>query len=201
MIAKLSGRLFSSGSDSCIIDVGGVGYLVYCSGRTLTTISELGPTVSLLIETHVREDHIHLYGFADAIEQDSFKLLINVQGVGAKVALAILSTLAPNELAQAILNQDNVMITRAPGIGPKVGGRIITELKDKIGSLAIGPDFTMPEASTDAQDLVVDTLSALTNLGYRPSEAREAVQKAINNLGEATELRNLIRHSLKLLAP
>ena len=150
MIAKLSGRLDVCGSDNCIIDVGGVGYLVFCSARTLGNISELCATVSLLIETHVREDHIHLYGFAEAAERDWFRLLLNVQGVGAKVALAILSTLAPGELTQAVLDQDKIMVTRAPGVGPKVGGRIVSELKDKIGDLALGPSTTSPEAPTAA---------------------------------------------------
>ena len=150
MIAKLSGRLDGCGSDNCIIDVGGVGYLVFCSARTLGNISELGATVSLLIETHVREDHIHLYGFAEAAERDWFRLLLNVQGVGAKVALAILSTLAPGELTQAVLDQDKVMVTRAPGVGPKVGGRIGSELKAKIGDLALGPSAPRPEAAPAA---------------------------------------------------
>ena len=201
MIAKLSGRLDVCGSDDCIIDVGGVGYLVFCSARTLGNISELGATVSLLIETHVREDHIHLYGFAEAAERDWFRLLLNVQGVGAKVALAILSTLAPGELTQAVLGQDKVMVTRAPGVGPKVGGRIVSELKDKIGDLALGPSTTSPEAATAAQGPAVDAVSALVNLGYRPSEAHRAVQTAINSLGEAAELQALIRDGLRYLAP
>lgn len=200
MIAKLSGRLDMSGAGDCIIDVGGVGYLVFCSGRTLANLGEMGGAVSLLIETHVREDHIHLYGFLEAAERDWFKLLMGVQGVGAKVALAILSTLAPGELTQAVLAQDKAMVTRAPGVGPKVGGRIIAELKDKIGNIALGPGATSADAPPVAQGPAVDAISALVNLGYRPAEAHRAVQSAANGLGEAAELQALIRNSLRHLA-
>jgi len=200
MIAKLSGRLDMSGAGDCIIDVGGVGYLVFCSGRTLANLGEMGGAVSLLIETHVREDHIHLYGFLEAAERDWFKLLMGVQGVGAKVALAILSTLAPGELTQAVLAQDKAMVTRAPGVGPKVGGRIIAELKDKIGNIALGPGATSADAPPVAQGPAVDAISALVNLGYRPAEAHRAVQSAVNGLGEAAELQALIRDSLRHLA-
>jgi Holliday junction DNA helicase RuvA len=200
MIAKLSGRLDTSGATDCIVDVGGVGYLVFCSGRTLANLGERGDAISLLIETHVREDHIHLYGFLEAAERDWFKLLMSVQGVGAKVALAILSTLAPGELTQAVLAQDKAMVTRAPGVGPKVGGRIISELKDKVGDLALGPGAAGPDAAPVAQGPAVDAISALVNLGYRPSEAHRAVQTAANSLGEAAELQALIRDSLRHLA-
>ena len=200
MIAKLSGRLDMSGAGDCIIDVGGVGYLVFCSGRTLANLGEMGGAVSLLIETHVREDHIHLYGFLEAAERDWFKLLMGVQGVGAKVALAILSTLAPGELTQAVLAQDKAMVTRAPGVGPKVGGRIIAELKDKIGNIALGPGATSADAPPVAQGPAVDAISALVNLGYRPAEAHRAVQSAAHGLGEAAELQALIRDSLRHLA-
>ena len=125
MIAKLSGLLDGVGEGACVVDVGGVGYLVYCSGRTLAAMPTVGEAVGLLIETHVREDHIHLYGFAEAAERDWFKLLLGVQGVGARVALGILSTLTPGELVQAVVAQDKTMLTRAPSIGPKLGGRIV----------------------------------------------------------------------------
>ncbi len=200
MIAKLSGRLDTSGATDCIVDVGGVGYLVFCSGRTLANLGERGDAISLLIETHVREDHIHLYGFLEAAERDWFKLLMSVQGVGAKVALAILSTLAPGELTRAVLAQDKAMVTRAPGVGPKVGGRIISELKDKVGDLALGPGAAGPDAAPVAQGPAVDAISALVNLGYRPAEAHRAVQTAANSLGEAAELQALIRDSLRHLA-
>jgi Holliday junction DNA helicase RuvA len=200
MIAKLSGRLDMSGAADCIIDVGGVGYLVFCSGRTLANLGEMGSAVSLLIETHVREDHIHLYGFAEAAERDWFKLLLSVQGVGAKVAMAILSTLAPGELTQAVLAQDKAMVTRAPGVGPKVGGRIVSELKDKIGNLALGPGAAGGEAAPPPQGPAVDAISALVNLGYRPAEAHRAVHSAANTLGEGAALQDLIRDSLRHLA-
>ena len=201
MIAKLSGRLDESGDNSCIIDVGGVGYLVFCSGRTLASLGQPGTVVSLLIETHVREDHIHLYGFAAADERDWFKLLLGVQG--AKVALGILSTLAPGELTQAVLVQDKAMLTRGPGVGPKLGGRIVTELKDKVGNLALGPGGAeaFAESGTVSQGPAVDAISALVNLGYRPAEAHRAVQAAAAGLGEAAELQTLIRDSLRHLAP
>jgi len=203
MIAKLSGRLDESGDNSCIIDVGGVGYLVFCSGRTLANLGQPGAVVSLLIETHVREDHIHLYGFAAADERDWFRLLLGVQGVGAKVALGILSTLAPGELTQAVLVQDKAMLTRGPGVGPKLGGRIVTELKDKVGNLALGSGGAEAFAAsgTVSQGPSVDAISALVNLGYRPAEAHRAVQAAAAGLGEAAELQTLIRESLRHLAP
>jgi Holliday junction DNA helicase RuvA len=204
MIAKLSGRLDTGsgvgGGNDCIIDVGGVGYLVFCSGRTLANLGDTGSAVTLLIETHVREDHIHLYGFAEAAERDWFKLLLSVQGVGAKVALAILSTLAPGELTQAVLAQDKSMPTRAPGVGPKLGGRIVSELKDKVGNLALGPGAAGAKAVPPAQGPAVDAISALVNLGYRPAEAQRAVQTAAGNLGEGAELQTLIRDSLRHLA-
>ena len=202
MIAKLSGRLDVSGENTCIIDVGGVGYLVFCSGRTLSNLGVAGGAVSLLIETPVREDHIHLYGFAEAAERDWFTLLLGVQGVGAKVALGILSTLAPDELTQAVLAQDKAMITRAPGVGPKVGNRIVTELKDKVGNLALGPGAAANDATPNnaARGPAADAVSALVNLGYRPAEAQRAVQTAATSLGETAELQTLIRDSLRQLA-
>ncbi len=201
MIARLSGRLDSAGGSECIIDVGGVGYLVFCSGRTLAALGETGSAVSLLIETHVREDHIHLYGFSEVAERDWFRLLLGVQGVGAKVALGILSTLTPGELTQAVLSQDKTMPTRAPGVGPKLGGRIVAELKDKVGNLALGPGATTADPVPAVQGPAVDAVSALVNLGYRPAEAQRAVQTAANTLGEAAELQTLIRDSLRHLAP
>ena len=205
MIAKLSGRLDTCGDGNCIIDVSGVGYLVFCSGRTLSNLGEPGDrgrAVSLLIETHVREDHIHLYGFVDGAERDWFKLLLSVQGVGAKVALAILSTLAPGELSQAIIAGDKAMITRSPGVGPKVGTRIITELKDKVSDLALGPNATIADGdqATPAQGPLADAISALVNLGYRPSEAHRAVQTAAAAMGDEVNLQGLIRDSLRQLA-
>ena len=136
MIAKLTGILDSIGDDWAVIDVGGVGYLVFCSTRTLAQLPGTGEAVSFVIETHIREDHIHLYGFLDQAEREWFKLLTTVQGVGAKVGLGIQSVLGPRELTDAILAQDKGMITRAPGVGPKVATRLLTELKDKVGGMA-----------------------------------------------------------------
>ena len=204
MIAKLTGRLDSQQDGACILDVGGVGYLVFCSGRTLAALPTIGGNLSLLIETHVREDHIHLFGFAEAAERDWFRMLLGVQGVGAKVALAILSTLQPGELLQAVLVQDRKPITRASGVGPKLAGRIVAELKDKTGGLALGPGTAAGDS--DAASIVAgpaagnEAVSALINLGYRQSEAQSAVQGALAQHGADAALSVLIRDSLKSLA-
>ena len=199
MIAKLSGNLDICNIDNCVIDVGGVGYLVFCSARTLATLSGKGATVSLLIETHVREDHIHLFGFAEETERDWFKQLLKVQGVGAKLALAILSALTPGELTQAVLHQDKAIMTRAPGVGPKVGNRIVSELKGKIDNLTLEINTVIRESATPAQRSTGDALSALVNLGYRPAEAQTAVQAVAKNLGDDVDLESLIRDSLRHL--
>lgn len=199
MIAKLSGRLDSAGENACVIDVGGVGYLVFCSARTLQAMPAPGGAVSLLVETNVREDHIHLYGFAEAVERDWFNLLTGVQGVGARVALGLLSVLAPGEIAQAIVAQDKTMMTRAPNVGPKLAARICSELKDKAGNLAIGPGI-MRRPAVGVSGPAGDAVSALVNLGYRQIDAHGAVQGAIVDLGPETDLQALIRASLKALA-
>jgi Holliday junction DNA helicase RuvA len=134
MIARLSGVLDQIGGDGVVVDVGGVGYLVFCSGRTIGRLPPAGGAVRLLVETHVREDHIHLYGFADAAERDGFRLLTTVQGVGARLALAILSAVAPDQLVLAVAAQDRAALTRADGVGPKLAQRIVNELRDKIGA-------------------------------------------------------------------
>lgn len=203
MIAKLSGRLDSQLEGGCIVDVGGVGYLVFCSGRTLAALPQSGEAVSLQIETQVREDHIHLFGFAETAERDWFRLLLGVQGVGARVALAILSTLQPGELLQAVMAQDKKSITRAPGVGPKLAGRIVSELKDKTGNIALGPGAMAGETMAPAsmpQAAGSEAVSALVNLGYRQAEAQTAVQAALSQLGEQAALSDLIRDSLKSLA-
>ncbi|MDP6343533.1 MAG: Holliday junction branch migration protein RuvA [Alphaproteobacteria bacterium] len=203
MIAKLSGLLDGVGEGACVVDVGGVGYLVYCSGRTLAAMPTVGEAVGLLIETHVREDHIHLYGFAEAAERDWFKLLLGVQGVGARVALGILSTLTPGELVQAVVAQDKTMLTRAPSIGPKLGGRIVAELKDKVSNLALGPGATAGATAPPGAaigGLPVDAISALVNLGYRQGEAHQAVHSAVAELGGEAGLQDVIRNSLRTLA-
>src|SRR5215469_16365321 len=139
MIAKLTGILDRNGGDGVVIDVGGVGYLVFCSARTQRQLPGEGEAARLLIETHVREDHIHLYGFADEGERGAFRLLTTVQGVGAKLALAILSVLVPEALTTAIMAQDKAALARAEGVGPKLAQRIVNELKDKVGGIVLGP--------------------------------------------------------------
>lgn len=207
MIAKLSGRLDGVVDGGCIVDVGGVGYLVFCSGRTLDALPDAGAAMSLLIETHVREDHIHLFGFTEAAERDWFNLLLGVQGVGARVALGMLTVLAPGDIAQAIVAQDKATLTRAPNVGPKLAGRICSELKDKAGNLAIGPGVGRQSAAAAdrgaAGDAAVpsnDAVSALVNLGYRQVDAFSAVQSAAVDLGPDADLQALIRVSLKALA-
>ncbi|MDR3425230.1 MAG: Holliday junction branch migration protein RuvA [Alphaproteobacteria bacterium] len=198
MIGKLSGRIDSISGAHVILDVGGVGYVVMCSARTLRAIGAVGEAAALRIETHVREDAINLYGFADAEEQDWFRLLTTVQGVGARVALAILSTASPDQLAQAIAAQDKAALTQADGVGPKLALRLVTELKDKV------PAFLATPAQRDAglgaspplpPSLARDALSALLNLGYRRAEAFAAVASASQRAPEA-KLDELIRASL-----
>jgi Holliday junction DNA helicase RuvA len=204
MIGKLTGRVDSHGEDWAIVDVSGVGYVVYCSSRTLAALPGAGEPVSLLVETHVREDHIHLYGFAGAGERDWFRMLSTVQGVGAKMALSILSVLAPDQLVQAIAAQDKAALTRASGVGPKLAGRIIAELKDKAGAIALGPALAaaVPGAAespwTDAPS--GDAVSALVNLGYGRGEAFGAVAQAARELGAEAPLEALIKAGLKELS-
>ncbi|HEV2336664.1 MAG TPA: Holliday junction branch migration protein RuvA [Stellaceae bacterium] len=204
MIASLAGNLDSLGPEGAVIDVGGVGYLAFCSGRTLDRLPPPGGAVRLLIETHVREDHIHLYGFIDAAERDWFRLLMTVQGVGARLALAILSAVAPEALALTIVAQDKAMLARAEGVGPRLATRIVNELRDKIGGLALAPaspaapspggNFALAEAGAGA-----DAVSALVNLGYRRAEALGAVVTAARRLGEGAPLDALIRAGLQEL--
>lgn len=203
MIAKLKGLIDSLGDDFAVIDVGGVGYLVFCSGRTLGRL-QTGTAAALHVETHVREDHIHLYGFLEPGERDWFNLLTTVQGVGAKVALAILSVAAPEQLLQTIAAQDKVMLTRASGVGPKLALRILTELKDKAGKMSLGgfaPSAGAAAISTPvaAGGLMEDAISALVNLGYKRLEAFEAVGIVAKELGEGADSSTLIRHALKRL--
>lgn len=200
MIARLTGRLDSLGDDWAVIDVGGVGYLVFCSSRTLAQFPGRGEAVSVTVETHVREDHIHLYGFADIAERDWFRLLTTVQGVGARVGLAILSVMGPRELADAILSQDKAMVTRAQGVGPKLAQRIVTELKDKVGGLEQFAPAAAAAASTGpGRAALDDAVSALVNLGYRRGDAFGAVTGAQRSLGDAAPVEALIRAGLKEL--
>jgi Holliday junction DNA helicase RuvA len=198
MIAQLTGRVDALSDGTCVIDVGGVGYLVQASSRTLSALPQPPASAKLLIETHVREDAIVLYGFADSAERDWFRLLTTVQGVGGKVALAILSALSPRDLIGAIAAGDKASLTRAPGVGPRLAIRLLTELKDKTGAMptSTGVSYTPIAAATPADD----ALSALVNLGYRRAEAAPVVARVLERIGEAATLDALIRDSLKELA-
>jgi Holliday junction DNA helicase RuvA len=199
VIARLTGILDSAGADSAVIDVNGVGYLVFASGRTLGQLPRAGEVASLHIETHVREDHIHLYGFASLEERDWFRLLTTVQGVGAKLALALLGALAPAALAEAVLVQDKTSLTRAPGVGLKLAQRIVTELKDKVGGIALGA-VAAGALEAEPKGPLADAVSALVNLGYRRVEALGAVSAAARDLGRQATTEALIRAGLKELS-
>ncbi|MGH6969851.1 MAG: Holliday junction branch migration protein RuvA [Stellaceae bacterium] len=194
MIAMLAGRLDQTGNDSLVLDVNGVGYHVFCSSRSLGRLPVRGEPLRLYIETHVREDHIHLYGFLDEAERAWFRLLLSVQGVGARIAMAILGTLAPAELATAIVAQDKASVTRADGIGPKLAARILTELKDKAAALA--PVAIVADAADGA---TADAVSALVNLGYARGDAYGAVAEAARRLGRSARLDALIKAGLREL--
>lgn len=202
MIAKLRGLLDHVGEDGAVVDVGGVGYLVFASSRTLQRLPAPGAEVEFLVETHVREDHIHLYGFTTHAERAWFRLLLTVQGVGAKVALAILGVLATEELANAVAAQDKAMVGQAPGVGPKLAGRIVSELKDKAGAIAGDPVVAEIAAASagGAGSAAADAISALVNLGYKRGEAAAAVAKASRNLGEDAGVGALVTDGLKELA-
>lgn len=203
MIAKLKGRVDSTGDGFMIMDVNGVGYRVFCSNKTLSKLPPAGEAAVLLIETQVREDHIHLFGFADAAEKGWFMLLTTVQGVGAKVALAILSVLSSEELSMAIASGDSKSMTRAPGVGPKLAVRIVTELKGKGFSSDIGVGAASPsgEAMPDGISAVNDAVSALVNLGYARMDAAMAVNKAYKKHEGKASVSDLIREALKDFAP
>jgi Holliday junction DNA helicase RuvA len=199
MIAKLHGILDETGDDWLIIDVGGVGYKVFATGRMLSGLPAGGAEVVLHIEMHMREDHVHLFGFEDPAEADMFRLLQSVQGVGAKVALGILSVLDPAALASAVALADTAAITQASGVGPKLAARIANELGDKIGKLpaaAAGPGGIRAAASGAAGDAI----SALVKLGYRAAEAHRAIATAQKAAGEGSDASELIRHGLKELS-
>ncbi len=196
MIAHLKGRLEATGVDHAVIDVGGVGYFVGASARTLSALGPVGEAATLFTEMLVAEESIRLVGFADAAERDWFRLLTGVQGVGARVALAILSALEPVELMRAIAAQDKAMVARANGVGPKLAERIVRELKDRAGGIALGSGGTgMASAGTST-----DAVSALANLGFRPAEAAAAVASAEDELGSDAGLDALVRLALKKAA-
>lgn len=204
MIGKLKGIIDSYGEDFVILDVGGVGYLVNCSTRTLHELPAPGEPATLSIETHVREDQIRLFGFLTDFEREWFRLLRTVQGVGAKVALSVLGTLTHNELATAIAMRDKAMIMRAPGVGQKVAERICGELKNK------APEFSAVDRAlvrfmgavedNRVPHAVADAISALVNLGYGQPQAAAAVAAAAHSVGEDAEVAELIRLGLKELA-
>ncbi|HEX2117398.1 MAG TPA: Holliday junction branch migration protein RuvA [Alphaproteobacteria bacterium] len=199
MIAKLTGLVDSIGRDHAIIDVGGVGYLVRCSTRTLAALPPAGSVASVSVETLVREDAIDLYGFGTMRERDWFRLLTTVQGVGAKVALSILSALSADELSQAIMAQDKAMVSRADGVGPKLANRIVSELKDKVASGSFTPAAVTVSVPGLPADAVTDAVSALVNLGYRRAEAVGAIDKAARKLGPSARIEALIPAGLKEL--
>jgi Holliday junction DNA helicase RuvA len=201
MIAKLAGHIDTLSDNSVILNVGGVGYHVFCSQHTLASLPSSGEAASLLIETVVREDFIHLYGFFTAAERDCFRLLITVQGVGMRVAQALLSTLAPNDLQRAIVQQDKTALSRAEGVGPKLAARLVNELKDKVASLTLPAGATSASLHISQSNVYNDALSALVNLGYRSQEAALALQRTmLDEAMEAASVQDLIRQSLTLLS-
>ena len=204
MIGKLKGIVDSYGEDYVILDVGGVGYQVHCAARTLSSLPGAGEPAVLSIETYVREDQIKLFGFVSDVEREWFRLLQTVQGVGAKVALSVLGTLKPSELASAIAMRDKAAVARTPGVGPKVAERIVTELKDKAPAFAnIEPDVVHLAGAVDekrAPRPVLDAVSALVNLGYGQPQAAAAIAAAARNAGEGADTATLIRQGLKELA-
>jgi holliday junction DNA helicase RuvA len=200
LIAHLRGRLEATGVDHAVIDVGGVGYLIGASAKTLSALGPVGEAATLFTEMLVAEDSIRLVGFARAEERDWFRLLTGVQGVGARVALAILSVLEPVELSQAIARQDKAAVARANGVGPKLAERIVRELKDQGGGIALGPGAGITAVPAPAGSAVGDAVSALLNLGFRPAEANSAVGAAAEELGPGATLDALVRLALRKAA-
>ncbi len=200
MIGKLKGTINSQGEDFIILDVHGVGYVVHCSGRTLMKLPQAGEAATLAIETQMREDSIRLFGFLTDAERDWFRLLQSVQGVGAKVALAVQTVLDVAELARAIASQDKAAIARAPGVGPKLAARIVAELKDKGAALSVsGIPAEFDGLGVKPVGAAHDALSALVNLGYGRPQAAVAVGAALAALGEGAPAADLILHGLKEL--
>lgn len=200
MIGKLRGLIDTVTADTAIIDVNGVGYVVSASTRTLANLGGIGSLVTLHIETHIREDAFQLFGFLTSGERDWFRLLQTVQGVGARVALAILSTLTADELQTAIANRDKVQVGRASGVGPKLAERIVNELKDKAGSLSGMMIPVGGAAFPAASGVAADALSALANLGYKPVEANRIVTSAIAEAGKDADVGTIVRLALKKAA-
>ncbi|WP_026091937.1 Holliday junction branch migration protein RuvA [Porphyrobacter sp. AAP82] len=204
MIAKLSGRLDATGEDWAVVDVGGVGYLVHCSSRTLAALGEVGEACTVHTELQVSENDMRLLGFAEQAERDWFRLLTGVQGVGSKVGLAILSALSTGELRDACGKGDAAMVARAQGVGPKLAGRIVNELKDRAGAMPGGAGHGSPAGGAGAPrpqgGLGADAASALENLGFKPAVAAQAVARALEELGEGASEGDLIRVALKKAA-
>jgi Holliday junction DNA helicase RuvA len=204
MIGKLKGTIDSYGEDFVILDVHGVGYLVHCSTRTLQALPREGEAATLAIETYVREDQIRLFGFSSDVEREWFRLLQTVQGVGARVALSVLGTLKPADLASAVAMRDKAAVARAPGVGPKVAERIVTELKDKAPAYAaVDPAVVRLSGAIEerrAPQPVTDAVSALVNLGYGQPQAAAAIAAAAREAGEAADAARLIRLGLKELS-
>ena len=205
MIGKLRGKVDAIGESHAIIDVNGVGYEVQCSARTLRTM-QLGDTVSLTIDTHVREDAIRLFGFSSEIERSWFRTLQSIQGVGSKVSLAVLGTLAPQDLANAIALGNWAAVEQSQGVGKKLAQRIVAELKDKAPSLTVA-GLNVPVARTPGappvpapSNAAAESVSALVNLGYNPGQASAAVATAMAELGDDADTAKLIRRGLKELA-
>ena len=209
MIARLRGRLDSTGEDWAVVDVGGVGYLVFCSARTLQAFPRPGEPVDLHVETQVREDSIALFGFPDPAEREWFRLLQNVQGVGARHALALLTAHTPERLAMAVAAQDRTALTRAVGVGPRLAARIVCELKDRVGRLPAGAPTAPAGVAAGGRaaaapgpvggGAVEDAVSALVNLGYGRSDAYAAVLRAAAGQGAAATVDTLIRAGLQEL--
>ena len=201
MIARLRGRVDGIGEDWAVIDVNGVGYLVHCSARTLGVLAQANGEVALYVETHVREDRIQLFGFDAEADRRWFKLLNSVQGVGAKVALGVLSALRVDEIVQAIGLQDKAPLTRAPSVGPKLAQRILTELKDKAAGVAMAAPAGVGVAQPADADhgALGDAVSALVNLGFAQAQAMRAVAKASRTAGAQADTAALIRHGLREL--
>jgi Holliday junction DNA helicase RuvA len=195
MIARLSGKLAETSGDSAVIDVGGVGYLVQASARTLDALGPIGGEVLILTELQVREDAWTLFGFGSTAERDTFRALTSIQGVGGRLALAILSALSPDELARAVAQDDKAMIGRANGVGPKLAARIANELRGKLDAAGLAGAAPVPRGGPAA-----DALSALANLGFRPAEASAAVNAAQDELGADASLDALVRLALKKAA-
>ncbi|MFG1287998.1 Holliday junction branch migration protein RuvA [Xanthobacter versatilis] len=204
MIGKLKGVVDMLEEDHVILDVHGVGYLVHCSGRTLSALPRAGEAAALFIETHVREDQIRLFGFSSAAERDWFRLLQGIQGIGTKTALAVLSTLSASELTQAIALGDKTTVARAPGVGPRVATRIITELKDKMPGFSASEPLAAQLGGGGVAPVqggaATDAVSALVNLGYGVPQANAAIAAALRGAGEGAKTEVLIRLGLKELA-